>query len=37
VMRSRPGATKAFGWLLPLKSSGLRQIDDTDDVLLGLV
>ena len=36
AMRSLPEATKAFAWLLPLKSSGLRQIDNTDDVLLGL-
>jgi cyclohexanone monooxygenase len=34
AMRSRPGATKAFVWVLALKSSGLQQIDDSDDVLL---
>ena len=36
-MRSRPGATKAFVWVLALKSSGLRRIDRTNDVLLAAV
>jgi len=36
AMRSQPGATKAFVWASILKSSGLRQIDRTDDVLLAV-